>query len=165
MTILSLPGDPVTYEAIGTVGAFTIALVVYVGSTRDRRREQASRVSAWVEAVAGSTGDVALKLLNGSDQPVHDLYVTPTGSRRSEAEPYVPAILPPGTQSIPTDPGVVAATGYDLPAPVDLVFADAFGRQWHRLGRRHDLRRCRPWHRHPWQVRSWGGRNWRDSAE
>lgn len=145
-----LPGDPAAYEAIGTVGAFTIALIAFLGSLRDRRREQASRVSAWFQIRPESPKEIALMLLNASNQPVHNLFVTPTGRRRDDAEPLMPAILPPGTQVIPSAPEIVGA--YNMPHPADLVFTDSLGRDWHRLGISHRLRRCRIWHRHPWTA-------------
>lgn len=158
----TLSQDPGVYEAIGTVGAFTLATAVYVSSWRDRRREQASLVSAWIEEDSGQVGvnelahTYSLCLLNASEQPVHSLHVGALGPPRTEGVQHVPTLLPPGKLTIPADTGALAPIGLldDLPAPVTLAFTDLQGRRWHRLDPRDRLRRCRFWHRHneprPW---------------
>ena len=133
--------------SVGTALAFLVAAFGYVGSVRDKRREQARRISAWIQASDSNAAPRELHILNGSEQPVFDLYVSAGG----EAEPRVPQVLPPGPPVIELASDSVGAPGYRLPAAIDIVFVDAADREWHRLGKRHRLRRCRWWHRHEWR--------------
>lgn len=135
---MSILQNPSTYEAIGTVGAFAIALVVWTRELRDRRREQAVKVSAWLAPPSRDGGEAELHLHNGSSEPVTDLRVTALAHPRSETSQIVPILLPPGNQVLAADIGALGAVGYlqDLPAPVDLSFVDSAGRAWRRRGSR-----------------------------
>jgi hypothetical protein len=132
--------------SIGTALAFLVAAIGYVGSVRDKRREQASQVSAWIQPSDSDPAHRELRMLNGSRQPVFDLYL-PAGGK---AEPLVPQALPPGPPIIVPTSDSIGGPDYRLPTPMDIVFVDAADREWHRLGKRHRLRRCRWWHRHKW---------------
>src|SRR5262245_23462299 len=79
--------------SFGTALAFLVVAFAYVGSVRDKRREQARRISAWIQASDSSAAPRELHILNGSEQPVFDLRVSAGG----EAEPRVPQVLPPGS--------------------------------------------------------------------
>lgn len=71
---------PATYgwiEAIGTAGAFIAAVIVLARQGSDRRREQASKVSAtFGGATQEGTGQQTVKVtvLNSSAQPIYDVF-------------------------------------------------------------------------------------------
>jgi len=139
-------------QAIGTVGAFAVALYllgVEVASRRrareDQRRDQARHISAWVAEwphLSVSTSETAreldplairLKVHNGSEEPVHGCLViicAPLHDQDKEVEFGPVHIIPPHNPHI---------YSLDLPGRPkyrpyvsDLFFRDSAGRRWHR---------------------------------
>src|SRR3954454_18313250 len=73
----------VAVEAIGTSGALLVSASVFWSQLRDKRRDQASRVSAMFDgAVAeGTPGRHTVKVTvrNRSDQPIYDVFPVVAG--------------------------------------------------------------------------------------
>jgi hypothetical protein len=116
-----------------------------------RRRDQASRISAWAEAVeplrteneegakiAGQPGQVSIRVhvRNASDAPVYDFHVwvhhdySPDSAVMGSHERH---ILPPGETIVYADYVELPESGLAGKPYVDLSFKDESGKRWQRL--------------------------------
>jgi hypothetical protein len=141
-------------QAIGTVGAFAVALFllgVELASRRareDQRRDQARHISAWVDewprlSASASASEpergpnplaVRLKVHNGSEEPIHGCLVkvcVPLPDDQDKEVEFGPVhIIPPHrpytySLDLPSRPEY-------RPYVSDLFFTDSAGRMWHR---------------------------------
>jgi hypothetical protein len=67
---------PAWSSSVLTSASVLVAAVAYRRSVRDKERDQASKVFAWV-SLNESTGERALRLVNDSDSPVYSVSVLP----------------------------------------------------------------------------------------
>lgn len=142
-------GDvPAWFEAIGTVAAFAVALVIYAQSVADRRLDQARKVSAWCPGGVTSSPDgqvmsVLLRIENLSDEMITEVRTTllrPDGQRigqpdgRGDGLDY-PVIGPDRRMQLTIDSP--RHSGWDDVSWVNvrLEFTGAAGRSWCRQGR------------------------------
>lgn len=132
---------PVTAEvlsAVGTVGAFATGFVLLRQEhqreelrAEDERRQQATKVSAWVEAHATAYGarELLFHVHNASEMPIYEVSLpTPDGGTH-EAE-FI-GLVPPGQTVQRPAPREWLKTYYS-PEPVEIEFLDSSGRQWTR---------------------------------
>lgn len=91
----------------------------YVGTLRDARRAQASRVFAWRETLTQIT------LHNDSDLPVFYVLV-----RIRAGEHALAAVLKPGSKE--WDVEIPEGGSVELGGALEVTFVDAAGRVWHR---------------------------------
>jgi hypothetical protein len=141
-------GDvPSWLAAIGTVGAFAVALYLLGGQILDRRKEardrrtaQARLVAAWVSETtpAGVTGgpnptslfDFVVLVRNGSDQPVYAVAVQLVLGERGTFVRKLGVLGPGETRELRiTVPGL--ARGLSL---TNMTFGDSAGQVWMRAG-------------------------------
>jgi hypothetical protein len=114
--------------AIGTVLAFWVALVVFIVALRDRRRQQAAQVAAWLER---GEDDTSLHIINSSDVPVYNVRADAKllGQSRNF---YLPVLGPRSDEmliKVPM-PGSTQVSGKF--ANVEVFFADSSGKRWWR---------------------------------
>ncbi len=134
----STEGVAAWVEAVGTAGAFVIAVLIYAATVFDRRRAQARLISGWVQAAEGKPHPRELHLHNGSEQPVFELFVQPQ-SGAGQAQALVPSLLPAGDRIIIATTEEVGGPDYLLPVPINIAFVDSAGRRWVRWGSAHRL--------------------------
>jgi hypothetical protein len=139
---------PVWLGAVGTILAFLVTYLLFRRGSRDREREQASQVYAWLERdpdeepLAGRAPAQRLNVRNGSPLPVYNVDVFPrvAGSAVDAGGMPTPStLLPGGSKQVPWRP-----TAEQYPARDEqplLRFDDAAGRRWERIG--DDLHRRR----------------------
>ncbi len=127
------------FSAVGTVGAFVTGFVLLRGQHRreaerseDERRNQAARISAWVEVYRKPDGgrELAFHIHNASDMPIYEVELPlPTASDEEQTE-FV-GLVPPGqTIRRPAPPEWLRS--YVEPEPVQIEFLDSAGRRWTR---------------------------------
>jgi hypothetical protein len=115
--------------AIGTTLALFVAFSVLLLDVRERRRRQASQVTAWLERGESS---VTLHVANSSDVPVYKVRITPQLLGRDYEVLSFP-LLGPGSELTPLTlplPGSKQISNEYL--GVQMVFADSAGRRWQR---------------------------------
>jgi hypothetical protein len=127
------------FQALGTIGAFAIALILLFVQMRDRRRahedqlrDQARLVSAWV---TGWTGDVVeWEVRNGSEEPVYQCRLCAVAAGTAAVVEAAYPILPP--HGVRSGSGRLDGwTGTPLtPRPFirSLTFIDSQGIEWRR---------------------------------
>ncbi len=138
------------FSAIGTVGAFAVALVLFrrehareAAHSEDARRAQAVRVSAWIEQrrTAHGAPELAFHVHNASDMPIYEVSLpdpadealgddTPEEDGGPGEAEFI-GLVPPGrTVTRPAPQSWRAA--YRDPEPVPLEFVDSSGQRWTR---------------------------------
>lgn len=116
--------------AIGTAGATLLAAGALVVQQRDRRRQHAELLAAWLGL--RELEPIEFWVLNSSDVPVYEVVARGMfqGHVRAVASS---SVLPPGKHRLLTDeqyePDHEDASD---PPTVDLLFRDAAGRSWRR---------------------------------
>ena len=133
--------------AVGTGGALFVAAVAYARQARDRRREQANRVSAWFTADTGVPGGrTVVNVRNTSGRAIYDCkieVVDPSlpGTAIVMRGASAPSEAIMGFSVVPPDLDVLAFRGVDesllldpggTPAGIRLVFRDQAERYWRR---------------------------------
>lgn len=124
--------------AIGTIGAFAIALWLLRKQGRDAISAQARLVSGWVDTMELGSGALAWRFVghNGSTEPVYDVCagwydpVTHEKTRKPELI-HGSHLWPPGG-GVRTHGNLPPRTGA-VPAIV-VEFVDSGGRTWRRVG-------------------------------
>jgi hypothetical protein len=138
------------FSAVGTVGAFAVAMVLFRREQRreevrdeEERRDQAVKVSAWIEAVRTTHGghDVVFHVHNASAMPIYEVsLLTPVPSGGGEGgaegdeehdEAEFIGLVPPG-QTIRRPAPPDWARTYYAPEPVPIEFRDSSGQPWTR---------------------------------
>jgi hypothetical protein len=128
------------FSAVGTVGAFLVGFLLLRREHRreadraeDERRDQAARISAWVEAERRPDGSrqVAFHIHNASEMPIYEVELPlPVPAQQEPAEEFI-GLVPPGqTIRRPAPPGWQRS--YVEPEPVPIEFLDSAGRRWVR---------------------------------
>ena len=132
---------PVTAEvlsAVGTVGAFATGFVLLRQEhqreelrSEDERRQQAIKVSAWVEAHSTAYGarELLFHVHNASEMPIYEVSLATPEEDTHEAE-FI-GLVPPGQTVQRPAPREWLKTYYS-PEPVEIEFLDSSGRQWTR---------------------------------
>jgi hypothetical protein len=132
---------PLTAEvlsAVGTVGAFATGFVLLRQEhqreevrAEDERRQQAIKVSAWVEAHATAYGarELLFHVHNASEMPIYEVSLPTPDEGTHEAE-FI-GLVPPGQTVQRPAPREWLKTYYS-PEPVEIEFLDSSGRQWTR---------------------------------
>jgi hypothetical protein len=141
------------FSAVGTVGAFTVAMVLFRREQRreeirneEERRDQAVKVSAWIEAVRGTHGghDVIFHVHNASAMPIYEVsLLTPIpgtpgeddrdhgeGDEEHDEAEFI-GLVPPG-QTVRRPAPTEWARTYYTPEPVPIEFRDSSGQTWSR---------------------------------
>jgi hypothetical protein len=138
--MLSVSEAAEVFSAIGTVGAFGVAMYLLRKEqqreairSEDERRAQAARVSAWLETRPTARGgrELLFHVHNASDMPIYEVSL-PTmmpGEEDSEAE-FI-GLVPPGQTIMRAAPREWIKT-YFSPEPVQIEFLDSSGHQWTR---------------------------------
>ena len=126
-------------SAVGTVGAFATGFVLLRQEhqreelrAEDERRQQAIKVSAWVETHATAYGarELLFHVHNASEMPIYEVSLpTPDEDTTHEAE-FI-GLVPPGQTVQRPAPREWLKTYYS-PEPVEIEFLDSSGRQWTR---------------------------------
>jgi hypothetical protein len=140
------------FSAVGTVGAFAVAMVLFRREQRreevrdeEERRDQAVKVSAWIEAVRGTHGgrEVVFHVHNASAMPIYEVsLLTPipgdgtgdegeVGEGEDHDEAEFIGLVPPG-QTIRRPAPPEWANAYYAPEPVPIEFRDSSGQPWTR---------------------------------
>ncbi len=134
------------FSAIGTVGAFAVALVLFrrehareAAHTEDARRSQAVRVSAWIEQrrTAHGTPELAFHVHNASDMPIYEVSLpdpadtTPGDGADEPTEAEFIGLVPPGRTVTRSAPASWRAA-YREPEPMPIEFVDSSGQRWTR---------------------------------
>jgi hypothetical protein len=123
-------------EAIGTSGALLVAATALLGQVKDKRREQASKVSA---VFGGATGEgngkhtVRVRVTNRSDEPIYEVSCFVRGHQGhmpyGETRPFTLPGQGDGQYEIPE----VQEDGLLYWREVGVHFRDAAGRHWTRF--------------------------------
>lgn len=125
-------------SAVGTVGAFATGFVLLRQEhqreelrSEDERRQQAIKVSAWVEAHATAYGarELLFQVHNASEMPIYEVSLPMPDEGTHEAE-FI-GLVPPGQTVQRPAPREWLKTYYS-PEPVEIEFLDSSGRQWTR---------------------------------
>ena len=125
-------------SAVGTVGAFATGFVLLRQEhqreelrAEDERRQQAIKVSAWVEAHATAYGarELLFHVHNASEMPIYEVSLPTPEEGTHEAE-FI-GLVPPGQTVQRPAPREWLKTYYS-PEPVEIEFLDSSGRQWTR---------------------------------
>ncbi len=114
--------------AIGTVLAFWVALVVFIVALKDRRRQQAAQVAAWLERGKNET---SLHIVNSSDVPIYNVRADAKllGQGRNF---YLPVLRPRADEILDQVPMPGAGQVSEKFANVEVFFADSSGKRWWR---------------------------------
>ncbi|MGY1773486.1 hypothetical protein [Blastococcus sp. SYSU D00813] len=137
-------GDvPGWFSAVGTVGALAVALTIFRQSVSDRRQEQARKVSAWSGAVVvtpdGYHVRVPFQVRNLSDELITDVSARLVTLDDKDIGPAphdwkYADLEPGGTAGFTLEERLdLGWSGVDA-ARVRVVFTDAAGRRWRRVG-------------------------------
>ncbi len=127
------------FSAVGTVGAFVVGFILLRAEHRreaerseDERRNQAARISAWVEATRSPTGarEIAFHIHNASDMPIYEVELPLPAASGEEQTEFV-GLVPPGQTVRRPAPADWLRT-YVEPEPVQIEFLDSAGRRWTR---------------------------------
>jgi hypothetical protein len=129
------------FASLGTVGAFATGMVLFRREQRreaareeEARRDQAVKVSAWIEAQRTPSGgrELLFHVHNASQMPIYEVSVrnpAPDGDEPEEAE-FI-GLVPPGQTIRRAAPREWLAT-YHSPEPVEIEFLDSSGHRWTR---------------------------------
>jgi hypothetical protein len=114
--------------AIGTVLAFWVALVVFIVALKDRRRQQAAQVAAWLERGEDET---SLHIINSSDVPIYNVRadVKLLGQSRNF---YLPVLGPRADEILVKVPMPGGRQVSEKFANVEVFFTDSSGKRWRR---------------------------------
>jgi hypothetical protein len=117
--------------------AFLATTIVITATFRDRVRDQARLVSAWIHSIAFVGGDtpyrqVQIRFRNGSVEPVYRLRLIEVKDGSKVAETVGQATVPPMGPGESQDGGPFRAPDDDSPLGVVVEFTDARGRHWRR---------------------------------
>jgi hypothetical protein len=114
--------------AIGTVLAFWVALAVFIVAVRDRRRQQAAQVAAWLERGEDET---SLHIVNSSDVPIYNVRADAKllGQSRNF---YLPVLRPRADEILVKVPMPGGKQVSEKFANVEVFFADSSGKRWWR---------------------------------
>lgn len=135
--------------AIGTAGAFVVAVVIFWTSTRaaklDRRKSQAVLVDAWIKTVRKDSEShrVIFEVSNHSDQAIRQLNIQISTNISEIGRLLTRAIVPPTVRgvylSLQSDPIPTSTAMADLDEDmirgfyrIDITFVDTAGRRWNR---------------------------------
>lgn len=130
------------FSAVGTVGAFLVGFALLRREHRreadraeDERRAQASRISAWVEAVQGTSGArrVFFHIHNASEMPIYEVELPlalPGRQEPEQADEFI-GLIPPG-QTVRRPAPAEWQRAYVEPEPIPIEFLDSAGRRWLR---------------------------------
>jgi hypothetical protein len=125
-------------SAVGTVGAFATGFVLLRQEhqreelrAEDERRQQAIKVSAWVETHATAYGarELLFHVHNASEMPIYEVSLPTPEEGTHEAE-FI-GLVPPGQTVQRPAPREWLKTYYS-PEPVEIEFLESSGRQWTR---------------------------------
>ncbi|MFD1827710.1 MULTISPECIES: hypothetical protein [Mumia] len=130
---------------VTTIGV-AVAVAVYVTNTFDRRRAQAQLVSAIFEDSGKSESEHVLRVRNGSDEPVFNVFVWLDHDGGPSGPYFVSAVAPHDEVPFVDHAEDLHRLG-DIAFAADMSFTDAANRKWERAGAGHKLRRARPWRR------------------
>ncbi|HEY6794244.1 MAG TPA: hypothetical protein VI248_06140 [Kineosporiaceae bacterium] len=129
------------FSSLGTVGAFATGMVLLrrehqreEARAEDARRDQAVKVSAWIEAARTPSGgrELFFHVHNASRMPIYEVSVrnpVTEGDEPEEAE-FI-GLVPPGQTIRRPAPKEWLAT-YHSPEPVEIEFLDSSGHRWTR---------------------------------
>ena len=131
-------------SALGTLGAFLVALWLLRANLAHRTRDQASRVAAWIESEVRPEDCMvpsgwSLRLRNASSYPVYDCVVSLDSIGLSPEEFLwvgVGTVPPDATRSFPD--GADARDGWQVPyyeaarGALSVSFTNSRGRFWTR---------------------------------
>lgn len=129
------------FSAIGTVGTFTLAMVLLrkeqhreEARSADARRGQAVKVSAWVDAHRTPQGgrEVRFHVHNASDMPIYEVsLMNPEAEADDDHEAEFIGLVPPGATVQRPAPASWSAAFFSA-EPVEIEFRDSGGSQWRR---------------------------------
>ncbi len=131
------------FSAIGTVGAFTVGMVLLRQEHRreearsvEEQRNQAVMVSAWLELHRTPAGGNELRfhVHNASAMPIFEVSLAnpvPDAAGEQGVEAEFVALVPPG-QTVERPAPKDWASSYFSPEPVEIEFIDSSGRRWKR---------------------------------
>jgi hypothetical protein len=161
MSHLDWGSVPVWVATLVTSTSAAVAVISYRRNLYDKEREQASKVSCWVEGgvifkvtqsheeIYSATVSVDIKVANRSDSPVYDLEVTLGRSGKTLYGTELPAgvtgtgkMLLPDIHLSKISPGVDQVEARVTIETPTLTFTDALGRRWCKCKGR--VRRARP---------------------
>lgn len=129
-------------EALGTIGAFSITLLLLNGEIKARREmdeerlyRDARRVSTYVVRNKPDRADTNVMFIarvhNAGEMPIYDttVFVGPFEDHPEEKEPHFVGVVSPDRTA-----GVELEGRLGDEHFVDVVFTDSAGREWHRSG-------------------------------
>jgi hypothetical protein len=128
------------FSAIGTVGAFAVAMYLLRKEqqrealrSEDERRAQAARVSAWLETRPTPNGgrELLFHVHNASDMPIYEVSLPALMPGEDDSEAEFIGLVPPGQTIMRAAPREWIKT-YFTPEPVQIEFLDSSGNQWTR---------------------------------
>jgi len=128
------------FSAVGTVGAFVLGFVLLrreqlreADRAEDERRNQAARISAWIEMYRRTDGtkELAFHIHNASDMPIYEVELPLAGPSPDDGGAEFVGLVPPG-QTIRRAAPAEWRRGYVEPEPVPIEFLDSAGRRWTR---------------------------------
>lgn len=129
------------FASLGTVGAFATGMVLFRREHRreealaeEARRDQAIKVSAWIEASRSPSGapELFFHVHNASQMPIYEVSVrNPVADGEEAEEAEFIGLVPPGQTIRRPAPRDWLAT-YHSPEPVEIEFLDSGGRRWTR---------------------------------
>jgi hypothetical protein len=130
------------FSSVGTVGAFAVGMVLLRQEHQreevrndEQRRDQAVKVSAWIEAArtASSARELHFHVHNASQMPIYEVAllspVPEDDGSRGEAE-FI-GLVPPG-QTVRRPAPQEWLAGYFSPEPIEIEFLDSGGLRWTR---------------------------------
>ena len=142
-------GDVATWlTGIATVGALILAFnqieserairrEAQKQTIEDRTREQAAKVTAWIEGEHENAGHVAVS--NSSNGSVYRIIVSVVGLSKKSVKPnavpldrYFLDMLPPGIRFLSRENVSFASSNFEVPLTVEIAFIDSAGRNWIR---------------------------------
>ena len=128
------------FASLGTVGAFATGMILFrrehqreSALAEDARRDQAVKVSAWIEAGRSTSGTAELHfhVHNASQMPIYEVSVrNPVADGEPDEAEFI-GLVPPGQTIRRLAPREWLAT-YHSPEPVEIEFLDSSGRRWTR---------------------------------
>jgi hypothetical protein len=127
-------------EAIGTVLAFWVALAVFIVALKDRRRQQAAQVAAWLQR---GKNKISLHIVNSSDVPIYN--VRADAKLLGQSRSFLLPVLGPRADEILVKVPMPGSTQVSEKfANVEVFFVDSSGRRWWRkedgkLSREHHI--------------------------
>jgi hypothetical protein len=138
--MISLSDAANVFSAIGTVGAFGVAMYLLRKEqhreairSEDERRAQAARVSAWLETRPTTHGgrELLFHVHNASDMPIYEVSLPTMTPGQGDDEAEFIGLVPPGQTITRPTPREWIKT-YFTPEPVPIEFIDSSGHRWIR---------------------------------